>query len=116
MIDGGTVRLPRLVGQSRAMDMVLTGRAVGAEEALAMGLANRVVAEGTALVAAQELAGQLAEFPQTCMRSDRMSVLTQWGAADPLGSEFGFGQEALLGVQEGAGRFAAGAGRHGVFE
>jgi enoyl-CoA hydratase/carnithine racemase len=116
LIDGGTVRLPRLVGQSRAMDMILTGRAVEADEALAMGLANRVVAEGTALAVAQELAGQLAGFPQTCMRSDRMSVLAQWGAADPMASEFGFGQAALAEVQEGARRFAAGAGRHGVFE
>jgi len=116
LIDGGTVRLPRLVGQSRAMDMILTGRPVDAGEALAMGLANRVVPAGTALDAARELAVQLAAFPQTCMQSDRMSVLTQWEAADPLASEFAQGQKALLEVQSGAARFTAGAGRHGVFD
>jgi enoyl-CoA hydratase len=116
LIDGGTVRLPRLIGQSRAMDMILTGRPVAADEALAMGLANRVVPEGTALTAAQELAAQLAAFPQTCMRSDRMSALTQWEAADPLEAEFAHGRNALLEAQQGASRFAAGAGRHGSFE
>lgn len=113
LIDGGTVRLPRLIGQSRAMDMILTGRAVRADEALAIGLANRVVPEGTALTAAQELALSLAAFPQTCMRSDRMSVLTQWEAADPLAAEFAHGGKALPEVQAGAARFTAGAGRHG---
>lgn len=113
LIDGGTVRLPRLIGQSRAMDMILTGRAVRAEEALAMGLANRVVPEGTALTAAQELALSLTAFPQTCMRSDRLSVLTQWDAADPLAAEFAHGGKALPEVQSGAARFTAGAGRHG---
>jgi enoyl-CoA hydratase len=113
LIDGGTVRLPRLIGQSRAMDMILTGRPVAADEALAMGLANRVVPEGTALTAAQELAAQLAAFPQTCMRSDRLSALTQWEAANPLESEFAHGQQALLGAQQGASRFASGEGRHG---
>jgi enoyl-CoA hydratase len=116
LIDGGTVRLPRLIGQSRAMDMILTGRPVPAEEALAMGLANRVVPEGTALEAARELANQLAAFPQTCMRSDRMSTLTQWDAADPLASEFAHGGKALAEVEPGAARFTAGAGRHGSFE
>src|SRR5438270_3432394 len=73
LIDGGAVRLPRLIGMSRALDMILTGRPVGADEALAMGLANRVVAAGTARAAAEELAHQLAAFPQTCMRGDRLS-------------------------------------------
>src|SRR5262245_57889103 len=116
LIDGGTVRLPRLIGQSRAMDLILTGRAVDADEALAMGLANRVVPAGTALAAARELAEQLVAFPQTCMRSDRMSALTQWEAADPLASEFAQGQKALADVQSGAARFTAGAGRHGSFD
>ncbi len=79
LIDGGTVRLPRLIGQSRAMDMILTGRAVAADEALAIGLANRVVPKGEARQAAEELAAQLAALPQQCMRSDRLSALHQWG-------------------------------------
>jgi enoyl-CoA hydratase len=116
LIDGGTVRLPRLIGQSRAMDMILTGRPVEAAEALAMGLANRVVPEGTALTAAQELAAGLAEFPQTCMRTDRASVLAQWDSPEPLATEFAFGREALTEAQSGAARFTAGAGRHGSFE
>lgn len=115
LIDGGTVRLPRLIGQSRAMDMILTGRPVDAEEALAMGLANRVVPAGTALPAAQELATRLAAFPQTCMRSDRASVLAQWAAPDPLATEFSYGERALAEGLSGAARFAAGAGRHGEF-
>src|SRR6201988_3019126 len=80
LIDGGTVRLPRLVGQGRALDMILTGRAVGAEEALATGLADRVFDEGQALVAAQALAGEIAAFPQACLRADRASALAQWDA------------------------------------
>jgi enoyl-CoA hydratase len=116
LIDGGTVRLPRLIGQSRAMDLILTGRPVAADEALAMGLANRVVPEGTALTAAQELGEQLAAFPQTCLRSDRASVLDQWTAPDPMATEFAHGGKALAESQEGAARFTAGAGRHGSFE
>ncbi len=116
LIDGGTVRLPRIVGQARALDMVLTGRAVGADEALAMGLANRVVDDGCALAEAQALARQIAAFPQACMRADRASVLAQWDwpLAEALQRE-GAGGHAALQAEglAGATRFAAGAGRHG---
>ena len=115
LIDGGTVRLPRLVGRSHALDMILTGRPVPAEEAYAMGLANRVVPAGTALAAAQELAARLAAFPQTCLRTDRASAYEQWDSADPMVTEYVHGQKALLEAQPGATRFAEGAGRHGSF-
>jgi len=120
LIDGGTVRLPRLIGHSRAMDLILTGRGVPAEEALQMGLANRVVADGTALDAALALAQQLAQFPQQCLRSDRLSAYEQWGLAleDALGNEFQRGLQVIASRETvtGASRFAAGKGRHGNFE
>jgi enoyl-CoA hydratase len=118
LIDGGTVRLPRLIGLSRAMDMILTGRAVAADEALAMGLANRVVPDGTSREAAEELAHQLARFPQTCMREDRLSLLEQHGLIEgqAIKAEFEHGLRSLVEVQSGLERFRAGAGRHGSFE
>ena len=119
LIDGGTVRLARLVGQSRALDMVLTGRAVGAEEALGFGLANRVVPDGTALPAAVTLAHQIAAFPQACLRNDRQSLLSQWGLSEPdaLAAEFALGQATLASGEAvaGATRFRHGAGRGGLF-
>jgi len=118
LIDGGTVRLPRLIGTSRALDMILTGRAVDAPEAAAIGLANRVVPAGQALAAAQELAAQLAALPQACLRSDRASVLDAEGLDEDtaLVSEFAHGRTALASddAAAGAARFTAGAGRHGT--
>lgn len=118
LIDGGTVRLPRIVGHGRALDLILTGRPVHADEALQMGLANRVVPVGEALTVAHRLAEDIAAFPQLCMRADRASAIGQWDLALPeaLRAEGVGGLEALLaeGVA-GASRFAEGAGRHGVF-
>ncbi|WP_216916011.1 crotonase/enoyl-CoA hydratase family protein [Nocardia noduli] len=117
LIDGGTVRLPRVVGHGRAMDLILTGRAVGAPEALQMGLVNRVVPNGDSRRAAEELAAQLATLPQTCLRSDRMSLLEQDGMDESaaMRNELRHGITALTdGALEGAQRFAAGAGRHGA--
>ncbi|WP_372728990.1 crotonase/enoyl-CoA hydratase family protein [Nocardioides sp.] len=119
LIDGGTVRLPRLIGESRAMDLILTGRAVGADEAERIGLVNRVVATGSARAAAEALAHQLAALPQTCLRGDRRSVLDQSGLSEPdaLGVEYRHGLRSLAGeALPGAARFAAGAGRHGQAE
>ena len=119
LIDGGTIRLSRLVGHSRALDLILTGRAVGAEEALAMGLANRVVPDGEARAAAEALAAQIAAFPQTCMRRDRLSSYEQWGLplAEALKNECRHGQVSLASgeAESGAGRFREGEGRHGRF-
>ena len=116
LIDGGTVRLPRLIGHSRAMDMILTGRAVGADEALAIGLANRVVPRGQARQAAEELAVELARAPQGCMRADRLSALYQWGHSEADAMEFEFGSLSQVAAESiaGAQRFADGAGRHGT--
>ena len=118
LIDGGTVRLPRLIGHSRALDMILTGREVGAREAYDWGLANRLVPEGQALAEAKALAEQLAKFPQTCLRSDRRSSYEQWGldVAAALVNEGKRGAPALQQESRaGAARFAAGKGRGGAF-
>ena len=120
LVDGGTIRLPRLVGQSHAMDMILSGRGVSGDEAVAMGLVNRLVEPGEAFDAALALAGELAGFPQRCMRSDRLSTIGQWS----LDLDAALGEETRLGLEvirsgetrEGATRFAKGAGRHGRFE
>lgn len=118
LIDGGTVRLPRLVGTSRALDLILTGRPIGADEALQFGLANRVVPSGEGRAAAEALAHQLAAFPQQCLRTDRLSVYGQWGVPleEALRQEFESGVPVIFseGVA-GANRFAEGAGRHGAF-
>jgi enoyl-CoA hydratase len=117
LIDGGTVRLPRLIGVSHAMDMVLTGRPVGAPEALAIGLVNRVVPVGASRAAAEALAHELARFPQTCMRQDRLSLLEQAGLDEPaaIANELEHGLKSLTEVQAGLERFRSGAGRHGEF-
>src|ERR1035438_2983573 len=118
LVDGGTVRLPRLIGQSHALALVLTGRGVGGPEALAMGLVNRLTPPGRALETAVELALELAALPQTCMRNDRRSVLWQWGLSEPdalvLEARFGLHTIDSGETRLGAGRFASGAGRHGT--
>src|SRR5215471_6233093 len=118
LIDGGTVRLPRLIGLSRALDVILTGRPIGAEEALAMGLVNRVVPAGESRLAAEQLAREIAAFPQTCMRGDRMSAYEQCDLSfeQAMANEFNHGLAALKEeTTAGAQRFAGGAGRHGAF-
>lgn len=118
LIDGGTVRLPRLIGQSRAMDMILTGRPVGADEALQFGLANRIVPKGEARRAAEDLAAEIARFPELCMRLDRASVYRQWELPfeHAMRAEFAAGVEAVRAEgQVGAARFASGKGRSGSF-
>ncbi|MDP9139775.1 MAG: crotonase/enoyl-CoA hydratase family protein [Pseudomonadota bacterium] len=120
LIDGGTVRLPRLIGMSRAMDLILTGRAVAAEEAERIGLANRRVPAGQALAAADALALQIAAFPQSCMRGDRRSAHEQWGMeeAAAISNELRYGMNTLKSGETvaGASRFSAGTGRHGQFD
>jgi enoyl-CoA hydratase len=116
LIDGGTIRLPRLIGHSRALDLILTGRAVDADEALAIGLANRVVEPGATLDAAIALAAEIGRFPQTCMRLDRRSSYEQWSLTehDALMRELVGGREAIRSGELAVDRFVGGEGRHGA--
>lgn len=120
LLDGGTVRLPRLIGLGRALDLILTGRPVSAREALEMGLANRVVPDGTSRESAEQLAREIARFPQSCLRHDRLSAYEQDGLAlrEALQNEFRHGVATLASGETlaGAQRFAQGAGRHGKFK
>lgn len=120
LLDGGTIRLTRMLGHSHALDMILTGRGVSGNEALTMGLANRLVTPGQSLEHARELARQLCGFPQLCMRSDRLSSYEQWNLPlqDALARETELGREVIDSgeTREGASRFAAGKGRHGGFD
>ena len=116
LIDGGTIRLPRVVGLGRALDLILTGRAVGADEALAMGLVNRVVPSGQARAAAVALAHELAALPQAALRGDRLSAYQAYDLPldQALTNELEHGMRALAEGVAGAARFAGGAGRHGA--
>ncbi|GBD24633.1 Short-chain-enoyl-CoA hydratase [bacterium HR29] len=120
LIDGGTVRLPRLIGHSRAMDLILTGRPVSGEEAYQIGLVNRLAEPGKALEVALELAKELARFPQRCLRSDRRSAYEQWDLSfeEAMRNEFRLGMATIESgeTRAGASRFAAGKGRHGSFD
>jgi enoyl-CoA hydratase len=119
LVDGGTVRLPRLIGHSRALDMILTGRPVGADEAFAWGIANRLVPAGEALAEARRLAADIARFPQLCLRTDRLSSYRQWdlGLGEALRAEGKAGEAPLRqGARDGAARFAEGRGRGGRFD
>jgi len=117
LIDGGTVRLPRLIGQSRAMDMILTGRAVDAKEALSFGLVNRLAENGKSLEEATRLAEDLTRLPQNCMKNDRLSSLDQWSLPEhmALANEFSLGYSSLLSeAGQGSSKFRSGAGRKGA--
>ncbi len=120
LIDGGTIRLPRLIGLSRALDLILTGRPVYADEALAMGLANRVVPDGSCLEAAEKLGKEISRHPQTCMRNDRLSAYEQFSMdlSEALANEFKHGLVSLNSPEffEGLARYGRGKGRHGSFE
>jgi enoyl-CoA hydratase len=120
LIDGGTVQLPRIVGQSRALDLILTGRAIGAGEAYEFGIVNRLCDPGETLDVAEDMAAEIARWPQAGMRADRASALEQWNLDVPsaLANEFRLGMDSIASGEaiEGATRFASGAGRHGSFK
>ena len=119
LVDLGTIRLPRIVGHGRALELILTGRRVGAEEALRIGLANEVTDDGQALAPALELAQSLSRFPQEAMRNDRLSAIEQWDLGEEaIANEVARGLRTIASgeTSQGSARFAAGAGRHGSFE